>query len=456
MRAPDLTKLDRRMQFTRLTTALALVSVGLAGLWLLSLEPGAFTQGFWATRTTLVYGSGVMALGLMSVGVILAARPVWFETPLGGLDKFYRLHKWLGMSALGFAIAHWVLRKGPSWITHLGLFAIPPKPPHAKEVATGFDLFRELKHPAAEIGEWALYLLVALVVIALWKRFPYKYFFKTHRLMPAVYLVLVFHAFILIDRSYWSKPLGPVLALLLAAGTLAALTSLFGKIGSSHQASGTIATLSLYDGNQVLDVGIRLETAWHGHDAGQFAFVNFDDVEAAHPFTITSAWHNDGLLKFSIKGLGDYTRTLAGSLHVGQGVVVEGPYGRFNFQGEAGRQIWIAGGVGVTPFIARLRQIARVGRSDPIDLFYATNAPDAAFIAPIRHLAQQTGIAFHLVDGSHDDRLTLEKLAGMVPDWKQADVWFCGPGGFGDAMRGTMIAQGLPASRFHQELFEMR
>jgi predicted ferric reductase len=444
------------MQFTRLNAALASAVVGLAGLWLLSLDPGALSQGFWATRTTLVDGTGVMAFGLMSIGVILAARPVWFETPLGGLDKFYRLHKWLGIAALGFAIAHWILRKGPSWITDLGLVALPPKPPHAEAAATGFDLFRDLRDPAAEIGEWAFYLLVALVGLALWKRFPYKYFFKTHRLMPLVYLVLVFHAFILIDRGHWTRPLGPVLALLLIAGTVAAVISLFRKIGSSRQASGAIETLALYDGNQVLDVGVRLETAWRGHDAGQFAFVNFDDVEDAHPFTISSAWHNDGLLLFTIKGLGDYTRTLAGSLHVGQGAVVEGPYGRFNFQGESRRQIWIGGGVGVTPFIARLRELARVGRSDPVDLFYATNVPDPAFLAPIRQLAEQTGVSFHLVDGSHDDRLTLESLMVTVPDWKQADVWFCGPRGFGEAMRGAMLAQGLPTSRFHQEMFEMR
>ncbi|MBB1092910.1 ferredoxin reductase family protein [Rhodopseudomonas palustris] len=444
------------MQFTRLTATFALVVLGLAALWALSLAPGALSQGFWATRTTLVYGTGVMALGLMSVGIILAARPVWFETPLGGLDKFYRLHKWLGLSALGFALAHWVLRKGPSWITELGLFAIPPKPPHAKDVPTGFDVFRDLRDFAAEIGEWALYLLVALVALALWKRFPYKYFFKTHRLMPMVYLVLVFHAFILIDRSYWTQPLGPVLALLLAAGTLAALIALFRKIGSGRQASGKIATLRLYEGNQVLDVGVRLETAWRGHEAGQFAFVNFDDIEDAHPFTISSTWQNDGMLLFTIKGLGDYTRSLAGSLRLGQGVVVEGPYGRFDFHGDAGRQIWIGGGVGVTPFIARLRDLARVGRSEPVDLFYATNVPDTAFIAPIRQLALQTGISFHLVDGSQDGRLTLESLAATVPNWKQADIWFCGPSGFGDAMRGAMIAQGLPKARFHQELFEMR
>jgi len=134
----------------------------------------------------------------------------------------------------------------------------------------------------------------------------------------------------------------------------------------------------------------------------------------------------------------------------------KGPYGRFNFQGESRRQIWIGGGVGVTPFIARLRELARVGRSDPVDLFYATNVPDPAFLAPIRQLAEQTGVSFHLADGSHADRLTLESLMVTVPDWKQADVWFCGPRGFGEAMRGAMLAQGLPTSRFHQELFEMR
>lgn len=112
-----------------------------------------------------------------------------------------------------------------------------------------------------------------------------------------------------------------------------------------------------------------LETAWRGHDAGQFAFVNFDDPEDAHPFTISSAWADDGLLTFTIKGLGDYTRALATSL-VGQGVVVEGPYGRFNFLGDHRLQIWIGGGVGITPFIARLNGLAHEGHSERIDLFY--------------------------------------------------------------------------------------
>ena len=81
-----------------------------------------------------------------------------------------------------------------------------------------------------------------------------------------------------------------------------------------------------------------------GHVSGQFAFVTFDEREGAHPFTISSAWQDDGRLMFLIKALGNYTHRLAASLKVGDTVTVEGPYGRFQFEGAARRQIWIGGG----------------------------------------------------------------------------------------------------------------
>lgn len=80
-----------------------------------------------------------------------------------------------------------------------------------------------------------------------------------------------------------------------------------------------------YVDNAGLEVGIRLDTAWPGHNAGQFAFVTFDDSESAHPFTISSAWHKDGRLTFTIKGIGDYTRALPELLSVEKAVIIEGP-----------------------------------------------------------------------------------------------------------------------------------
>ncbi|MGZ8409673.1 MAG: ferric reductase-like transmembrane domain-containing protein, partial [Hyphomicrobium sp.] len=142
------------MQLARLWYVFLALVISLTGLWWLSLAPGAFTGDFWLTRRTLVMGTGVLAFGLMSVGVILAARPVWFETPLGGLDKFYRLHRWLGISAFAFAMAHWVLRMGPSWISFFDLLTLPARPPRTADTSTDFNIFRDLKHPAAQIGEW--------------------------------------------------------------------------------------------------------------------------------------------------------------------------------------------------------------------------------------------------------------------------------------------------------------
>ncbi|MBV2186642.1 MAG: ferric reductase, partial [Rhizobium sp.] len=72
--------------------ALVLLSL----LWL-AAEPGVFQPAnVFALRAAMIQYSGVLAIGAMSLAMILALRPGWPETWLGGLDKMYRLHKWLG------------------------------------------------------------------------------------------------------------------------------------------------------------------------------------------------------------------------------------------------------------------------------------------------------------------------------------------------------------------------
>jgi Predicted ferric reductase len=50
----------------------------------------------------------------------LAVRSVWLESMLGGLDKMYCLHKWLGISALVFAVLYWSLVTVPKWLVRAG------------------------------------------------------------------------------------------------------------------------------------------------------------------------------------------------------------------------------------------------------------------------------------------------------------------------------------------------
>jgi len=442
------------MEIRRLKFLFAAIAALLTLAWLSSIDLTGLSRGFWPLRGLLIPFTGILAIGFMSIAVVLAARPVQVESALGGLDKYYLLHKWLSVGGVIMAVVHWLLEIVPRSLARNGWLERPQRPP--APAAVDASLIDTLRGPAAEVGEWGLYLLLVLVALALWKRFPYHLFFKTHRLMAPLFLVLIFHGAVLMPKSYWTAPVGPLLALLMAAAAVAAALSLFGRIGQSRRATGQVTEFRLYPGNSVLDVGVRLETAWPGHDAGQFAFLDFDDVEGAHPFTISSAWHGDGRLVFSIKGLGDYTRTLPQIVHVGQAVTVEGPYGRFDFRDADRRQVWIAGGVGITPFIARLQAIAGTAPTAPTDLVYSTAAPDDGFIAQVAGYAAEAGVAFHLLDSRKEGFLTLDRIAAWIPEWREADVWFCGPRGFGTSLRDAMTAAGLPADRFRQELFEMR
>lgn len=449
------------MNLVRIRIAFGLLVAGLSAAWLANVATGGFPSTFWQARSLLIPFTGILAIGMMSAAVLLAARPVQVERLLGGLDKFYRLHKWLGIGGLTASVFHWLLEVAPRWAVGWGWLERPARrsggPGAGDAAGAGESVLQSLRDPAAELGEWGFYILVALTLLALWRRFPYHLFLKTHRLMAPLFLVLVFHSVVMMPAAWWTGPAGVLTGLLMAGGGVAAGVALVRRIGHARRATGRISSLHTYDGNAVLDVGVELETAWPGHKAGQFAFLDFDDPEGAHPFSASSAWRGDGKLVFSIKGLGDYTRALPKLLRVGQGVTIEGPYGCFDFQGEdAPRQLWIAGGVGITPFVARLEALAETPSPRPVDLIYSTAAPDADFIAHVRGLAERAGVRFRLLESAREGFLTLETLRAWAPHWSEADVWFCGPSAFADSLRGRMTAAGLPSRRFHQELFEMR
>lgn len=411
---------------------------------------------FFAWRKMLLQYSGILAIAVMSMGMLLAMRLNWVETKLNGLDKAYRLHKWLGITALVFIVSHWLLINVPRWLVEAGLLIKPARLPSPPEKVAIFKFFDSQRDIAELIGEYSFYVLLLLIVIALIKRFPYRYFFMTHRWIALVYLVLILHAVVLMKYSYWSSLLGVVMAILMLLGVLAALTSLFRRIGHSNKAVGEVSQVHYLDGVKVNSISIQLRSTWPEHRAGQFAFVTFDKHEGAHPFSITSVWLGNGQLSFLIKALGDYTNTISTKVKVGDYVVIEGPYGRFNFDGKATRQIWIGGGIGITPFIARMKALAVCPDGRAIDLFHTTTDIDNTALQLLKEDAIASGVHLHLMITSRDGYLTGALLRSKIPDWKTADIWFCGPLSFGKAIRADLVESGLSSDKFHQELFDMR
>ncbi|NMF88271.1 ferredoxin reductase family protein [Aromatoleum petrolei] len=442
----------------RIKVAFSAVLLLLTALWLGAdtLTPAPFT--YFSFRSVFMQYSGVIGIGLMSIVMLLALRPKWLEPHLDGLDKMYRLHKWMGITALAVSGIHWWWGKGTKWMVGWGWLEKPARKPVAGETLGVVEAWLRSQRGFAEsVGEWAFYAAAVLIVLALVKRFPYHWFVKTHKWLAVAYLALAYHSAVLTKVEYWSQPVGWLLAALLLGGCVAALLALAGRIGAGRKARGTIDALTYYPALRVLETSLVLGEGWRGHTAGQFAFVTSDASEGAHPYTIASAWSpDDRRLVFITKALGDHTGRLRDRLKVGMPVTVEGPYGCFDFEDEQPCQIWIGAGIGITPFIARLKQRAATSDTKAIDLFHPTAEFDQAAIDRLTADAEVAGVRMHLLVSPKDGRLNGERIRATVPEWRSASIWFCGPRGFGQSLREDFLAHGLPPERFHQELFQMR
>ncbi|WP_066455298.1 ferredoxin reductase family protein [Castellaniella caeni] len=419
--------------------------------WVLNPMPG---DAIWVVRKQGIYLTGVWAMGLMSLIMVLATRPAWLESALGGMDRVYRLHKWAGILAISIGIVHWLMEIGGGMLRSL-VGAAVNKPP---KVAV-LDILQTSHGLAKDVGEWAIYALIVSLVITLWKAFPYRSWRLLHRVMPLLYLILVFHAVALTPAAWWLQPLGLMLGLLMLAGSLSAIPALRHRIGRKRRYAGTIESVRPLEGG-ITEVNCTLEAGWPGHRAGQFAFVTFDPREGAHPYTIASA-HRGTRLSFQIKALGDYTRTLAHSLKAGQPVTVEGPYGRFDHRHGAAAQVWVAGGIGITPFLAWLESLQHQPDAAPnVQLHYCVR--DAArdpFVARLRMLcATLSHVALHVYDASHGQRLDAQALrqASQGQSDEPLDVWFCGPAGLARHLEDGLARLGLKDATVHREAFEMR
>ena len=430
----------------------------LTAAWLLAdtLIPQPFT--YFSFRTVFVQYTGVIGIGVMSVAMLLAIRPIWIERPLNGLDKMYRLHKWLGVTGLTFAVIHWWFAKGTKWMVGWGWLTKPERKPRTAEILPPLEQWlRDQRGLAESVGEWAFYAAVILIVLALIKRFPYHLFRKVHHLLAVAYLVLVFHSLVLVKYEYWLQPIGWMMLPLLLGGTLSALLVLFGRVGAGRKVQGVVESIQHYPGVRVIEGTTLVDATWPGHQPGQFAFVTSNKREGAHPYTIASAWDpTERKLTFISKELGDWTKLLRERLKVGMPVTIEGPYGCFDFNDDRTRQIWIGAGIGITPFIARMKHLAKVSDTKKIDLFHATSDYDQTAIEKLTADATAAGVKLHLIVTPQHGRLTAEQIRALVPEWLQASIWYCGPNAFGRALRKDFISEGMSDEDFHQELFEMR
>ena len=188
---------------------------------------------------------------------------------------------------------------------------------------------------------------------------------------------------------------------------------------------------------------------------GQFAMVHLEAKDGwhRHPFTISSAPH-EHVVRVTVKALGDYTSRLQELVEPGMPAVIGGPHGRFTHWKGTIRQVWIAGGVGVAPFLSWLRSLdghlqharglllhrrrrAAVRRRDPPD----RRRPRLAAGASDRH---ERGGPPHRRAGAGD---------GGEP--RRLSVFMCGPTGMLRSFQTQLRLAGV-RRRIHREHFDWR
>jgi predicted ferric reductase len=192
---------------------------------------------------------------------------------------------------------------------------------------------------------------------------------------------------------------------------------------------------------------------------GQFAMLFLEGKNGwrRHPFTISGP-PRDGILHFTIKALGDDTRSLATIVKPGMPAVVGGPHGRFANSRGTSRQIWIAGGIGVTPFLSWLRSLDQHPLPAHVDFFYTTFGP-APFATEITDIAAaQENLRLHLHDSSTDGYLTPDTILATIPDdeRRESSIFLCGPGPMVSTFVRRLRAAGIRSRNIHREHFDWR
>jgi len=177
-------------------------------------------------------------------------------------------------------------------------------------------------------------------------------------------------------------------------------------------------------------------------EAGQgveLAIDHPDWKEEGRPFTPTSL-EEDRVLGFTIKGYPDHegvTKALHG-LGPGARLMMSEPFGTIRYKG---RGVFIAGGAGVTPFIAILRRLARNGGLDGHGLLFSNKTPaDVICEKELRHMLGERCVLTcteETAPGYEGRRIDRDFLADHIDDFGQ-NFYVCGPPKFNEAVNAAL------------------
>lgn len=203
------------------------------------------------------------------------------------------------------------------------------------------------------------------------------------------------------------------------------------------------------------------------YQPGQFCFMRFLTGEMSreeHPYSISSAPHNRAGITITAKDCGDWSGVLAKRVAVGDCVAVDGAYGLFSHTRLARKEaevplVFVAGGVGVTPFMSMLSALAYEKSQRSILLIWKVRAEEELFlksrITAWEKSIPQLRTAF-FVSASQEGRITISDMC--LSSLTEMDIevgcyFLCGPLRMVRDCRRYLRQRGVAGRRVHNENF---
>lgn len=426
--------------------------VGYAGLWLVARPAGEPTGAYIGQL------AGAVSILLLSAALVLISSLPWVEEWFDGIDRAAIWHRRMAIAGLVLLSLHIPMSSSPvdsrwggqlgaigAWgMVGLALWAILPR---WQSVVP-----RQLRSPIKWLSQ-------APVIRDVRKIFGgYDRWRQVHRLTGLLVAAAFFHG--LLDGSPFPK--SPILRWSYVV---------IGGIGLAFYVYRELLArffLSLHDyevdqvtpaGDGMVEISLRPLGRPVSFVPGQFALVYIEAKDGwhRHPFTIASAPSED-VVRVTVKALGDYTSSLRDLLEPGMPAVIGGPHGRFNHTKGTPDQVWIAGGVGVAPFLSWMRALDQHPPLGRVSLYYAFTGGPAPFAEELSALgAAHPSVEVHLIDSASEGRLTAARvLDDAGGDSSRLSVFLCGPEAMLRDLQRGFREGGVRPRNIHREYFDWR
>lgn len=378
---------------------------------------------------------GMLALIFMGLMQVMATRVKGVELLFGPMDRVYVLHKWLAIIALAALFLHETIDA---------------------EALSSSLRGGNIADLAEELGEIAYYGILALGIGSLATFIPYQIWRWTHRFIGLFFVLGALHFLMIPNLFHWYDPIGLYISIFCLLGVMSFLYLTYkGMKGRSK--TYEVESVEIY--GRTTSITLKPLSTPISHKAGQFAYASFEQagLGEVHPYTIACAPRADNRIRFCISSLGDYTSRIH-QLQLGTKAHLSEGYGGFRPIESSRDQIWIAGGVGLTPFLAWAQTLAG-DESGQIYLYYGVrNKLETPFLEELEELEKRLPnlhVQYFESDmGEYIEARLLKILQGTY--FNTMPIAFCGPKAMRKQLVRDLKALKYPLRQFHYEEFQMR